>query len=105
MSETSPTRPSLWFVVVAVLVAAAVWATVALAAGGGGSGSSGTSPTPSYTDPQSLFTASEGRHGDGDCPHMGDGGGGPSTTPSAPSTAPSAPSTPSPEDGSSNPGL
>ena len=35
MSETSPTRPSLWFVVVAVLVAAAVWATVALAAGGG----------------------------------------------------------------------
>ena len=104
MSETSPTRPSLWFVVVAVLVAAAVWATVALAAGGGASGSSGTSPTPSYTDPQSLFAASEGRHGDRRLSAHGRRRR-PSTTPSTPSTTPSAPSTPSTEGGSSNPGL
>ena len=103
MSETKSSRPSFWFAVVAVLVAATVWATVAMAAGG--SGSSGTSSAPVYdAGPHSMFAASGGSHSSGDCPNMGgdSGSGGSSTTPS---TTPSAPTTPSTQNGSSNPGL
>src|SRR5262245_27244263 len=103
MSETSSRRPILWLVVVAALVAAAVWATVAMAAGG--SGSSGTgSPAPSFGGPRSTVAADDGP-ADRDCPHMGGrggGSGGDSTTPSTPDTTP-APSAPSTQDGSSSP--
>jgi hypothetical protein len=95
MSETSSSRPALWFVLLAALVAAAVWATVAMAAGG--SGSSGTSSqVPLYDGPHAMFAADDNGHARGDCPNMGSdngGSGGGSTTPSSPST----------QDGSSSP--
>jgi hypothetical protein len=105
MSETRSIRPSLLFAVAAVVVAAAVWATVAMAASGGsGSGSNASlSPVASYDygGPSHGMFAADGDHPAGDCPNMGgdsggsgDGGGG-STTPSTPST----------QDGSSNPSL
>jgi len=80
MTKTSSRRPSLWFAVLAVFVAAAVWATVAMAAGG--SGSSSTSSTPVYAGPHTMFAASGGTHAAGDCPNMGGSNGGSSTTPS-----------------------
>jgi len=109
MEESSSSRPNLWFAVVAVLVAATVWAAVAMASGGSSAPSDTSSPTPSipsYADPQPAFAADDGPHGHGNCPDEGDGGGGSTTpsTPSTPGTTP-APSTPSPQDGSSNPGL
>ena len=108
MSETKSLRPSLWFAVAAVVVAAAVWATVAMASSGGsGSGSNGVpSPVASYDyggPPPGMFAA-DGKHAAGDCPNMGgdsggSGGSGGSTTPDT------TPSTPSTQDGSSNPSL
>jgi len=92
MSETSSSRPSLWFAVLAVAVAAAVWATVAMAAGSAGSKAS--SSPPAAFGGQPMYAASGGTHSQGDCPNMGSGSGG-STTPSTPST----------QNGSSNPGL
>jgi hypothetical protein len=115
MSETSSARPTLWFAVAAVVVAAAVWATVAMAASNG-SGSDPTSngapsPVASYDfggPPHHSMYAADGDQANGDCPNMGgdDGGsgGGGSTTPSTPETTP-APSAPSTQDGSSNPSL
>jgi hypothetical protein len=104
MSEATSTRPSLWFAVAAVLVAAAVWATVAMAAGGSSSnGTSTGSPAATYDGPHAMFAASGGSQSQGDCPNMGnDGGSGGS--PTAPSTTPST-TTPSTQDGSSNSGL
>jgi hypothetical protein len=94
MSETSSSRPSLWFAVLAVAVAAAVWATVAMAAGSAGSKAS--SSPPAAFGGQPMYAASGGTHSQGDCPNMGSGSGsGGSTTPSTPST----------QNGSSNPGL
>ena len=106
MNEAKSTRPSFWFAVAAVLVAAAVWATVAMAAGGSSSnGTSTGSPAATYDGPHAMFAASGGSQSQGDCPNMGDdnggSGGGSSTTPST--TTPST--TPSTQDGSSNSGL
>jgi hypothetical protein len=106
MSETRSIRPSLLFAVAAVVVAAAVWATVAMAASGGsGSGSNGApSPVASYDygGPPAMFAA-DGDHAAGDCPNMGgDSGGSGGSGGSGDSTTPSTPST---QDGSSNPSL
>lgn len=99
MSETrSSSRPSLWFAVVAVIAAAAVWATVAMAAGGSNSSGVSSSPVASYDGPHSMFAA-DGEHPSGDCPNMGGDSGGSS---GGGSTAPTTPST---QDGSANPSL
>jgi hypothetical protein len=101
MSETTSRRPSLWFAVLAVLVAAAAWATVAMAAGG--SGSSGSrSPVASYDGPHAMFAA-DGQSS-ADCPNMGGDNGG-SGGSGGGSTTPTTPATPSTQDGSSNPSL
>jgi hypothetical protein len=93
MSETRSGRPALWIAVLAVLVAAAIWATVAMAAGGSRSSGSG-SPAASFAA-SPMYAATGGSNAQGDCPNMGGSGGGNSTTPSTPST----------QNGSSNPGL
>ncbi len=92
--EPRPGLPVIWFAVLAALIAAGIWATVAMAAGGSGSsGSSGSSPPAAYS-PYAADSATRG-----DCPDHNGGGGGGSTTPN------SAPATPSQQDGSSNPSL
>ena len=105
MSEAKSTRPSLWFAVAAVLVAAAVWATVAMAAGSSSSnGTSTGSPAATYDGPHAMFAASGGSQSQGDCPNMGNDNGGSGGSSTTPSTTPST-TTPSTQDGSSNSGL
>lgn len=105
MSEVKSTRPSLWFAVAAVLVAAAVWATVAMAAGGSSSnGTSTGAPAATYDGPHAMFAASGGSQSQGDCPNMGNDNGGSGGSSTTPSTTPST-TTPSTQDGSSNSGL
>jgi len=105
MSEAKFTRPSLWFAVAAVLVAAAVWATVAMAAGGSSSnGTSTGSPAATYDGQHAMFAASGGSQSQGDCPNMGNDNGGSGGSSTTPSTTPST-TTPSTQDGSSNSGL
>ncbi len=94
-AETRPGRTVVWFAVLAALVVAGVWATVAMAAGGSGSsGSSGSSPPAAYSPFAANGTATR------DCPDHQSGGGGSTTPNSAP-----APAAPSQQDGSSNPSL
>ncbi len=96
-------RSVVLFAVLAALVVAGIWATVAMAAGGSASSGSSNSNSSNSSSPPAAYSpyAADGIANGDDCPdHQGGGGGGSTTPNSAP-----APSAPSQQDGSSNPSL